>query len=117
MPDLERNRVSCVYTTVADAAQAEALARVLVQEKLVACVNITPVVTSVYEWQGQLTTETECSLMCKTPTERVPDVLARIAELHPYEIPAITAWQLDAVHPRYAQWVVAQTTGQPESHL
>lgn len=101
---------SCVYTTLENEAQAQELAKALVAEKLVACVNIFPAVTSVYEWRGELCAATECSLLCKTLTGQVPAVMARIAELHPYDVPAITAWQLTTVHAPYADWVVAQTT-------
>lgn len=79
-----------ILTTLPSPLEAERLARVLVDERLGACVSLVPAITSVYRWQGKVMIEPEVQLSIKTSTEALAAVRRRIIELHPYELPAIT---------------------------
>jgi periplasmic divalent cation tolerance protein len=74
-------------TTFGAEADAARVARVLVEERLAACVNILPAMTSVYRWKGAVEEDREQQLVIKTTRDRVAAVEARVKELHPYELP------------------------------
>lgn len=79
--------VVLVLTTLGADADAEALARTLVGERLAACVNVLPPMTSVYRWQGEVARESERQLLIKTSPSRLDALEARLHALHPYEVP------------------------------
>jgi len=85
--------VSIVLTTLGADADAAALARILVEERLAACVNILPPMTSVYRWQGKVEQEREQQIVIKTASDRVPALEARLRQLHPYELPEFLVLQ------------------------
>ena len=108
MPD---TGVSVVLVTVPDAGVGRRLARALLQERLVACANLVPGVTSLYRWEGELQEEEEVLLVMKTRSELVPGLAARIPELHPYELPEVLALRADDGLPAYCRWVMDETGG------
>ncbi len=93
-----------VFTTAGDEATARRIARELVQRRLVACGQISPI-ESFYVWRGAPCHENEFRLLLKTTTDQYAAVEAAIRELHPYELPAIHAVTLDHVFEPYGQWV------------
>jgi periplasmic divalent cation tolerance protein len=99
---------SVVYIICRDMDEAGRIATVLVEERLVACANF-DVVSSIYRWSGRMERDTEVSMICKTTTERVPDVVKRVKELHSYELPCITSWKLDGGYGPYLEWVKKET--------
>ena len=97
-------QVALVLTTLGGDADAAALARTLVDERLAACVNILPAMTSVYRWKGQVEEDREQQLLIKTTADRVQVLEARLRDLHPYELPEFVV--LDAAaSAAYAAWV------------
>lgn len=99
-----------VLTTVPDGRVGEELARRLVEERLIACANLLPGVTSVYRWEGEVARESEVLVLMKTPARRVPELFRRVRELHPYEVPELVALPVEAVGEAYAGWVRDETT-------
>jgi periplasmic divalent cation tolerance protein len=100
---------SVVYIISRDMEESGHIAHVLVEEGLVACVN-SSVVSSTFRWAGRIEKDTEVAMVCKTATERVPDVIRRVKELHGYELPCITSWKLDGGYGPYLDWVKKETT-------
>ena len=98
-----------VFCTCPDTSTAQSLARHLVERKLAACVNLLPPMQSVYRWQGRVEQATEVQLLAKTPADRRDALMARLAELHPYELPEILAVETAAGLPAYLDWVTAET--------
>ena len=96
-----------VFNTCPDQATAEKLAKQLVTEKLAACVNILPNLTSIYQWQGNIETENECLLMIKTPKTQYQAIEDWIRINHPYELPEIIAVSIEHGLPEYLQWINA----------
>ena len=93
-----------VLTTVGADADAAAIARTLVEERLAACVNLLPEMTSIYRWKGSVEQEREQQLVIKTAADRVEALRVRLRTLHPYELPefvVLTAGASEA----YAAWV------------
>jgi periplasmic divalent cation tolerance protein len=98
-----------VLCTAPDADAALRIARALVDERLVACVNVLPGVASVYRWQGRVQEDSEVLLVMKTQAQRLPALTERVAALHPYEVPEVLALAASEVAGPYAAWVRAET--------
>jgi periplasmic divalent cation tolerance protein len=94
-----------VFCTVGKMEQAEPLARALVEERLAACVNILPILASIYRWQGKIEHEPELLLVLKTRRERVEALKAAIVARHPYEVPEIIVLPIEAGHGPYLAWI------------
>jgi periplasmic divalent cation tolerance protein len=99
---------STVYVTAKDADEARNIARALVEERLVACVNFWPI-TSAFRWEGHMDECSEVAMLCKTRTALVPDVIKRVKALHSYEVPCITSWKIDTGSESYLEWVSKET--------
>ncbi|MBI2342723.1 MAG: divalent-cation tolerance protein CutA [Deltaproteobacteria bacterium] len=99
--------LSCVValTTCATHAEATTIATALVDERLVACVNIIPTVESIYRWENRLCHETEWLLMMKLPQSNCPALKNRLPALHSYECPELIIVSITDGLPAYLQWV------------
>jgi periplasmic divalent cation tolerance protein len=88
---------------------APALARLLVEERLAACVQRIEGVRSVYRWEGRVHDDPECLLVAKTTAGRFELLRERLAAAHPYAVPEILAVPVSAGLPAYLAWVAAET--------
>lgn len=102
-------QVLLILTNAPDQATAHSIARSLVEQKLVACVNLLPGIRSVYRWQGAIEEAAEVTMLIKTTQERYADVEAAIRLVHPYEVPEIIALPVTAGLPAYLEWVALET--------
>ncbi|HWC05612.1 MAG TPA: divalent-cation tolerance protein CutA [Gemmatimonadota bacterium] len=102
-------QVCLALTTCPDEGTARRIASALVDERLAACVNIVPDLTSVYRWEGAVETAPECLLLVKTRQERLEALRQRLDELHPYDLPELVAVPVDGGSPAYLRWVVEET--------
>ena len=98
-----------VITNLPDADSAGRIGRLLVEQRLAACVNILAPCTSVYRWNDAVETATEVPLLVKTTLARYPALQAALTEAHPYELPEIIAVPLQEGLPAYLAWVGAET--------
>ena len=101
-------QVAIVLTTFG-VGQAVTVARVLVEERLAACVNVLPAMTSIYRWQGTVQQEAEEQMVIKTTADRLGDLETRLRELHPYELPEFLVITADAGSEAYLKWVGVST--------
>lgn len=97
--------VVIVLTTVPDGDLGDTIARALVEERLAACVNVHPAMTSVYRWEGRVAQERERQLVIKTTRDRVGPVQARVAELHSYDLPEFLVLPVADGSAAYLGWV------------
>jgi periplasmic divalent cation tolerance protein len=97
-----------VLSTFPDPDTAAHIARTLVEHQLAACVNLLPTVRSIYRWDGKVCDEAETLAVIKTTAERYAALAAKIAELHPYQVPEVIALPLADGHPPYLAWLAAQ---------
>ncbi len=97
-----------VYAVFADAAEAERIARTVVEERLAACANILGPCRSIYRWQGKIEEATEVAAIFKASAEDAELLVARIGVLHSYEVPAIAVWPISAASEPYATWVCGE---------
>ena len=88
-------------------SDAPELAKILVEEKLAACVNVVPGATSYYTWEGKLEQDEESLLFIKTTAGAVQRLTARLRELHPYDVPEIISLEIrgDEGNGDYLKWV------------
>ena len=93
------------FSTVAKAADAERIARVLVERRLAACINVVPGVVSLYRWKGEVCRDEELLLVVKTRAERLPALREALVALHPYEVPELVALPIESGHPPYLEWL------------
>lgn len=94
-----------VYAAFADAEEAAQIGRTMVEERLAACVNILGPCRSIYRWQGAIEEADEVQALFKATAAKAEALIARIADLHSYDVPAIVVWPVDAALPAYAEWV------------
>ena len=98
-----------VITNVPSREVALDIARMLIERRLAACVNVLAECTSVYRWQGKLETAREIPLLIKTRAEIYDEVEAAVRSLHPYELPEILAVPVERGLPDYLEWVNTET--------
>jgi len=80
------------------------LARLIVEERLAACVNISQV-RSTFLWEGKVNEEAEDLLIIKTEKLKVEKLAARIREVHPYELPEIIVLPIVGGDEGYLKWI------------
>lgn len=105
----EVSDVIVVWVTVPNAASAETLARILVERKLAACVNIIPGVKSVYVWEDQMQTDSEEILLIKTKSNLFENLAEAIKQNHPYSVPEIIATPIVLGSESYLNFVRTHT--------
>ncbi len=101
-----------VFVTFDDAARAEALARVLVEAHLAACVQIVGPIRSIYRWQGAVESAQEWLCLIKTRADLYPALEQTIRAHHPYDVPEILAVPVSAGLEAYLSWLRAETTAE-----
>ncbi len=94
-----------VFSTFATEADAVRVARVLVEERLVACAQLVPGARSIYRWQDEVRDEAEVVVLMKTRKQDWTALLSRLHELHPYETPECVAVRVAAGAPKYMAWL------------
>lgn len=97
-----------IYTTVANEEDGLAMAKVLVEENLAACGNVLPKMKAVYRWKGTLRQEEEVAVLFKTTAAKAETAMARICELHSYDIPAVEIWPVDGAPEAFAKWIAKE---------
>ena len=99
-----RSAVVVLVTWPADRDAAD-VARLLVEEGLAACVNVSAEMTSTYRWHGEVSVDRERQLVLKTVRDKVAAIEARMAALHPYEVPEFLVFEADDGSDAYVAWV------------
>lgn len=99
-----------VLTTLPADADAPAFARGIVENRLAACVNLLPVMQSVYRWEGSIEQESEQQVVIKTSRDRVAALWERVRELHPYDVPEFLVLPIVDGNDAYLRWVAECTS-------
>jgi periplasmic divalent cation tolerance protein len=98
-----------ILTTLPADADAGAFAEALIGAHLAACVNLLPVMESVYRWNGRVQRDTERQLLVKTSRDRVDALWTRVRELHPYDVPEFIVLPIVDGNDAYLRWVGEST--------
>jgi periplasmic divalent cation tolerance protein len=102
--------VIVVFVTCPNRRVADAIARGLVDERLAACANIVPGLTSIYRWEGKVCRDREVLLLLKTKRSGFTALARRVRELHPYSVPEIIALPVALGAQAYLSWVAESAT-------
>ena len=94
-----------VLVTFPDKEAAVAMAKILVGEKLAACINILPEMQAVYSWKDELRVDSEVQMVIKTLTDKFELLSERISQLHSYEIAEIIALDIQQGNSPYLNWI------------
>jgi periplasmic divalent cation tolerance protein len=97
--------VVSIYAVFADDEEAERIGRTVIEERLAACINVLSPVRSIYRWKGKIDTADEVAAILKTHHWRSDALIARIAELHSYDVPCVVSWPIDKIVGAYADCV------------
>lgn len=97
--------VVIVLTTFPADGDADQLARLLISERLAACVNVLPPMRSIYTWKGAVESAAERQIVIKTVAARVHDLEDRLKELHPYEVPEFVVLSIAEGSAAYLAWI------------
>jgi len=97
--------VVSVYAIFANAEEAERIGRLMVEERLAACVNVLGPVRSFYRWQGAIESADEVAAIFKTTHHSADALITRVIGLHSYDVPCVVTWPVDKLLGAYADWV------------
>jgi periplasmic divalent cation tolerance protein len=93
-----------VFSTTANAKEANRIAKDLIKRKLAACVNIVPI-SSHYRWKGKTVHHRECLIIIKTRSEVFARMKGRILALHSYQLPEIVTLKIENGYKPYLEWI------------
>jgi periplasmic divalent cation tolerance protein len=105
-----------IVSTCSTEEEAERLARMLVERRLAACVNVVPQVRSFYRWQGAIESAGEFLLLIKSSRERFDELRAVLAAEHSYEVPEIIALPVIAGSDDYLAWIDTSLEREPDGN-
>jgi periplasmic divalent cation tolerance protein len=100
-----QNSIKVVISTFPNAENAREKAKNLIDLGHASCVNIIPIATSVYRWEGKIVEDSECYLIAKCLEEKLNLVLAAIKDQHPYSTPFIASFDLSLHNRNYLNWM------------
>ena len=112
IPNLERIRNDCVQvvTTVDDEKKANEIGKVLLETRLVACVQILGPIKSSCRWKGKIKKGEEWMCLANARTENYEKIEATIKNIHPYDLPEILAFPIHFGNSAYLSWIHEETT-------
>lgn len=104
-PAMDQFQFTVSYVTTPDEKTAKEIAHKLVQNKLAACVNILPKVTSIYTWEGKVNEDAEAMMIIKTTTEKTEALKNFVKENHPYSVAEVISMPIVKGNEPYLEWV------------
>ncbi len=100
-------KIVFAYITTKNKSEAKKIGKVLLLERLAACVNIFPKMNSIYWWKGQLEEANETVLIAKTTKNKFSKLSARVKELHSYDCPCILQLEVTDGNKEYVKWLLS----------
>ncbi len=94
-----------IYTVCSSSQEAKSIGKILIQEKLCACVNIIQGMESIYFWEGEIIEDNEVILLIKTTLNHFDQISRKIKELHSYKVPCVFSLQAKNVNKDYLNWM------------
>lgn len=96
------------YMTASNRDEALRLARAAIDQRLAACANVLPPITSVYRWEGAVQEEDEVAVIFKTTAERFDALVSVLKALHSYTCPCIVALPVGGGNPDFLAWIAQE---------
>lgn len=101
--------IATIYAVFGSHDEAERIGRAMIDTRLAACVNILGPAQSLYRWQGAIEQADEVPALFKTSADLAERLIAAIAEMHSYDVPAVCQWPIERTAPGYEDWVLLET--------
>jgi periplasmic divalent cation tolerance protein len=98
-----------ILITAKDRAEAEKIGATLVGEKLAACANIVPGVSSIFCWENNIQKSEEVLMIVKTRKELYPALQEAVRKVHSYKVPEIIALPIVLGYDKYLDWIGSVT--------
>lgn len=98
-------KIVFAYITAKNISEAKKIGAVLVKERLCACVNIFPVMHSIYRWNSKINSDKEVVLIAKTTKKMFAKLSVRVRQLHSYECPCILQLEITDGNKKYVKWL------------
>lgn len=100
--------ISLCYATFPSLEEAKRVGRLIIKQKLAACVNIIPQIHSIYEWQKDICEETEVVMLIKTGADSFDSLKALFQKEHPYDEPCLLEMKDVNAIEGFSRWVYGQ---------
>ena len=100
--------VRIVLTTASSREESERISRALLDQRLAACVNIVPGLTSIYRWKDEVETASEFLLLIKTTSARIESLEAALLQLHSYQVPEVLVLTPESAGKSFLDWLVQE---------
>lgn len=94
-----------VFITTSQDEESQLIARVLLEQRKAACINIVPKITSMFWWEDNINQDKESLLIVKTRTELLDEVIRLVKEVHSYDVPEIIALPVIGGNHDYLEWI------------
>lgn len=91
--------------TVPNIEEGKKIAKILIEDKIVACVNIIQNIFSLYRWKGKIEEDNEHLLIIKTNEQKSNQVIDKINEIHSYENPECIGFTIEKGSESYLNWI------------
>ncbi|MBU0497066.1 MAG: divalent-cation tolerance protein CutA [Candidatus Thermoplasmatota archaeon] len=101
--------ITIIFSTVGSVEEAKRIGRYLVKHKLVACVNIIPMIHSIYRWNGKMEEGQESILLAKTTEALIEKTIKTIKDNHSYEVPDIITLSVTSGLESYLKYIMKET--------
>ena len=105
----ENDKLVLIYSSLSSVAEGERIGGALVDQGLVACIDIFPGMTAIYVWEGKRQRESEAAMLVKTRAALAPRVIAEARKLHPYSNPALLVLPVEGGSEDFLRWIAEQT--------
>ncbi len=99
-----------IYVTTSSDEEARRIGAAVVAERLAACANLLPAITSLFWWEGRVQEDREVAIILKTRADLVARLTDRVRELHSYECPCVVALPIAGGNQAFLDWIVAETS-------
>ncbi len=103
------SEIATVYAVFASLDEAERIGRAMIDKRLAACVNILGPARSLYRWDGEIEQADEIPALFKTSDTLAEQLIAEIAEMHSYDLPAVCQWPIERAATGYLDWGLTET--------
>jgi len=109
MKNLDNTYFRVLYITCPNMNDAENIARILVDNRIAACINIVPNIKSIYTWQDKVEESNEVLLIIKTVEDNLEKLEEVVKKYHPYTVPEIISWNIKSGNVEYLKWMTEVT--------